>query len=176
MIIRLILREILDYEIDELSGTVVNYYFTCKREAWLYHHKIHPDNWDDNIIVGRALADSESKKHKNVFDYLHFDKIKNKNGHFEVTEFKKSLKNSLSAEKQLLFYIYLLHKAIPKLKIVTGYIQSGKKRHKIEVSDDILKSFSLELYELFLVVKSEHPEKEIFKKICKKCAYYDYCF
>ena len=28
---------------DQITGTLVNYYVTCKREAWLYAHQIHAD-------------------------------------------------------------------------------------------------------------------------------------
>ncbi|HIP59851.1 MAG TPA: Dna2/Cas4 domain-containing protein, partial [Campylobacterales bacterium] len=37
-----------------ISGTTVHYYVTCKREAWLYVHKISADQSDENILMGKA--------------------------------------------------------------------------------------------------------------------------
>lgn len=42
---------------DQITGTLVNYYVTCKREAWLYAHHIHADQEDENVLMGKALAD-----------------------------------------------------------------------------------------------------------------------
>ena len=42
---------------DQITGTLVNYYVTCKREAWLYAHHIHADQEDENVLMGKALAE-----------------------------------------------------------------------------------------------------------------------
>ena len=94
---------------DEITGTLVNYFMTCKREAWLYAHHIHADQDDENVLMGKALADiKESDLQDFAFSNLKFDKLSKQRGHYLITEYKKSLKNELAGKMQLLFYIYLL--------------------------------------------------------------------
>jgi len=38
-----------------ISGVIVHYYVTCKREAWLYSRKIHANQQDENVLMGKAL-------------------------------------------------------------------------------------------------------------------------
>ena len=161
--------------LELLNGTIVNYYFSCKREAWLMFHNISADEWDENIIKGRALADKKDEKH-NFMEYLKFDKIEKKRGHFEVTEYKKSLKNPLAASKQLLFYIFLLKKAFPKLKIIKGYVKSKNKKIIVQVSEEILLNFEVELLQIVEYIQTEKPPVFEYKKLCNNCAYNNYCF
>ena len=78
---------------EQISGTLVNYYATCKREAWLYSRKIHARQDDENMLIGKSL--SELKENLDDFPYsnLQFDKISKQKGHYEITEYKKTLKN-----------------------------------------------------------------------------------
>jgi len=43
------------FDNDLITGTLMHYYATCKREAWLYSRKIHADQHDENILMGKAL-------------------------------------------------------------------------------------------------------------------------
>jgi len=36
------------FDNDLITGTLIHYYATCKREAWLYSRKIHADQHDEN--------------------------------------------------------------------------------------------------------------------------------
>ena len=47
---------------DIVTGTLVHYYVTCKREAWLYSRRIHADQWDENILMGKALAEIKEEQ------------------------------------------------------------------------------------------------------------------
>ena len=111
---------------DQITGTLVNYYVTCKREAWLYAHHIHADQDDENVLMGKALADiKESDLQDFAFCNLKFDKLSKQRGHYLITEYKKSLKNELAGKMQLLFYAYLLKTGL-NLKEVKGKLISGK--------------------------------------------------
>ena len=43
------------FPIDLITGTLVNYYATCKREAWRYARKIYPDEHDDNLKPSKKM-------------------------------------------------------------------------------------------------------------------------
>ncbi|WP_462112708.1 CRISPR-associated protein Cas4 [Campylobacter concisus] len=160
---------------DQITGTLVNYYVTCKREAWLYAHQIHADQEDENVLMGKALADiKESNLQDFAFSNLKFDKLSKQRGHYLITEYKKSLKNELAGKMQLLFYIYLLKTGL-NLKEVKGKLISGKK---VILVDDTSENFALVekiLSEISVLANLEKPPKFTSCKFCKNCAYHDYC-
>jgi len=143
---------------DQITGTLVNYYATCKREAWLYAHQIHADQEDENVLMGKALADKLSKQH----------------GHYLITEYKKSLKNELAGKMQLLFYIYLLKTGL-NLKELKGKLISGKKVILVEDSSENFALIEQILGEISALANLEKPPKFTQGKFCQNCAYHDYC-
>ncbi len=160
---------------DQITGTLVNYYVTCKREAWLYAHQIHADQEDENVLMGKALADiKESDLQDFAFSNLKFDKISKQRGHYLVTEYKKSLKNELAGKMQLLFYIYLLKTGL-NLKEVKGKLISGKKVILVEDSSENFALMEQILSEISALANLEKPPKFTSCKFCQNCAYHNYC-
>jgi len=165
--------------IDEelITGTTVHYYVTCKREAWLFAHKIAVDQEDENILMGRALAELKEERELDSFAFAHlkFDKISKQRGHYLVTEYKKSLKNVEGARAQLLFYLYLLKRNL-KLKKIDGKIVSDKKTVFVEGSEENfawMEALLDELRAFLSASKPPPPERIVF---CDKCGYRHYCF
>ena len=150
----------------EINGTLIHYYVTCKREAWLYSRKISPTQDDENIAMGKALADLKDED-KFPFSHLHFDKISKERGHIVVTEYKKSLKNKLGAEMQLLFYIYLLKNSL-KLKKVIGKVICKKTVILVDDSDENFQKIEKIIQELEELIKQEKPPKFAKIKLCDK--------
>lgn len=163
------------FQKSQITGTLVNYYFTCKREAWLYSRHIYADQNDENILIGKALADIKEKNlHKFAYSNLKFDKISKENGHYLITEYKKTLKNPNAAKMQLLFYMYILKMNL-KLKKVQGKVISGKKVIFIDdLSDEFLKMDEY-LDEITSFINLENVPKFVETKLCAKCAYFSYC-
>lgn len=160
---------------DQITGTLVNYYVTCKREAWLYAHQIHADQEDENVLMGKALADiKESDLQDFAFSNLKFDKISKQRGHYLITEYKKSLKNELAGKMQLLFYVYLLKTGL-NLKEVKGKLISGKKVILVEDSSENFALVEQILSEISALANLEKPPKFTSCKFCQNCAYHDYC-
>ena len=111
---------------EQITGTLIHYYHTCKREAWLYSRKIHANQDDENILMGKALAEiKEENLHDFPFSNLHFDKINKQKGHYLVTEYKKSMSNKEGAKMQLMFYMWQLKNSL-KLKEINGKVISGR--------------------------------------------------
>ena len=86
---------------DQITGTLVNYYVTCKREAWLYAHHIHADQEDENVLMGKALAEiKESDLQEFAFSNLKFDKLSKQRGHYLITEYPRFSVTSESEVKK----------------------------------------------------------------------------
>jgi len=162
---------------DNITGTTLNYYQTCKRESWLYSRKILANQDDENIEMGRILA--ELKENKKVVDFplsnLKFDKIGKERSTILVTEHKKSLKNREGAKAQLLLYIYILKTEL-KLKKIKGKIVSGKKVILIEDSKENFEFLENLVTEILEFLKEEFPPEPKKIKYCNKCGYNNYCF
>ena len=160
---------------DQITGTLVNYYVTCKREAWLYAHQIHADQEDENVLMGKALADiKEQDLQEFAFGNLKFDKLSKQHSHYLITEYKKSLKNELAGKMQLLFYIYLLKTGL-NLKEVKGKLISGKKVILVEDTSENFALVEKILSKISVLANLEKPPKFTQGKFCQNCAYHDYC-
>ena len=76
---------------DLITGTLIHYYATCKREAWLFSRKISADQWDENILMGKALAEiKEDQLHDFPFSNLKFDKIGKSRGIIWLRNIKRA--------------------------------------------------------------------------------------
>lgn len=161
---------------DQITGTLIHYYVTCKREAWLYAHRVMPDEYDENIMMGRALAEiKESQLQDFPFANLHFDKIGKQRGHYLVTEHKKTLKNPEGAKMQLLFYMYQLKTGL-KLREINGKVISGKTVLYVEGNGENMRRMEALLDEVAsFVTQPKAPEAEPIA-FCRKCGYRDYCY
>ena len=160
---------------DQISGTLINYYTTCKREAWLYVHQIHADQEDDNIRMGKVLSELKEKKSEDgIFSHLHFDKLGKQRGHLLVTEYKKSMKNPEAARMHLLFYMYLLKTGLG-LKEINGKVISGKKILYVEGNEAAMGEMEGLLTEIVAFVSREVPPVFEENRFCSGCGYRTYC-
>ncbi|WMT53073.1 Dna2/Cas4 domain-containing protein [Ferroplasma acidiphilum] len=46
----------------DINGTMIWYYFVCKREVWLISHGIESDQEDDNIQIGKLLHEESYRR------------------------------------------------------------------------------------------------------------------
>ena len=159
-----------------ITGTLIHYYVTCKREAWLYSRRIHADQWDENILMGKALAEiKEEQLQQFPFSNLKFDKIGKQRGHYLVTEYKKTLKNPEGAKMQLLFYMWQLKTSL-RLKAINGKVISGKKVLFVEGTEENMQKMEDLIEEVTSFLQTPKPPSVKRIAFCKKCGYRDYCF
>jgi len=159
-----------------LSGTLIHYYATCPREAWLYSRKIHANQDDSNIAMGKALADiKEEQLQQFPFSNLKFDRIGKQRGHYLVTEYKKSMRNPEGAKMQLLFYMWQLKTSL-KLKEINGKVISGKKVIFVEGNEANMAMMEALIAEISEFLSSPKPPPFEKIKFCDACGYRDYCY
>ncbi|AKL94556.1 CRISPR-associated RecB-family exonuclease Cas4 [Clostridium aceticum] len=91
----------------KITGTLIWYYYICKREVWLMSRQLTPDQEDSNIEIGRFFHEESYKKNKKEISLgnIVIDVIKKENGQLVVGEVKKTSKFKQSARMQLLFYL-----------------------------------------------------------------------
>ncbi|HGE72238.1 TPA: CRISPR-associated protein Cas4 [Candidatus Poribacteria bacterium] len=161
-----------------ITGTLIWYYYICKRQVWLMAHAINPDEDNPYIDLGRLVHETsyqrENKK-EIMFDNVKMDIITDGDQQIVVAEIKKSSRYEKSATMQLAFYL-------KKLKDV-GISASGelrfpteKRREKVELTDEIsneLDSVREEIKSIILMEKAPKPEK---CRYCPPCGYNEFCW
>jgi len=93
-----------------------------------------------------------------------------------IHEIKKSDKVDIAHEWQLKYYLYIFMKA--GIDGVTGILEYPKLRKTDEIllsTRDIEEIIQIEI-EIKKIIQSEVAPDIINNKICKKCAYYDFCY
>ncbi len=164
-----------EFDPSLITGTLIHYYVTCKREAWLYSRKIHADQWDENILMGKALAEIKEEQLQDFpFSNLKFDKIGKQRGHYLVTEYKKSMSNPEGARMQLLFYMWQLKTSL-KLKQINGKVISGRRVVFVEGNEANMKMLEELVAEVSRFLERPAPPPFALNKFCKGCGYRDYC-
>lgn len=162
----------------KIGGTVINYYFHCKRQCWLFYNRINLEDNSEDVHIGRVIHEIKSEKNKKseiAIDNVKIDKITDD----YLVEIKKSDSDTEAAKWQTLFYLKKLKdKGIYK-KGKLEFDEKNKQDKKIvylELTDEIEKQLEnlMDIIEN-LITSDKIPDSENDKK-CKKCAYYEYCY
>lgn len=160
-----------------INGTQINYYFICKTKLWLFSHNIQMEQESDNVKLGKTLHENSYKKENEVLidNLINVDFIKNNNP-IEIHEVKKTQSMKKSHEFQLLYYIYYLKKE-KGLNNITGYLNypENRKKIKIELTDEKEKELKDVLEDINIIINSNIPKPKK-SRICRKCAYFEFCF
>jgi CRISPR-associated exonuclease Cas4 len=161
-----------------ITGTIVNYYFHCKRQCWLFANRINLEDNSEDVRIGKVLHELKSEGKKNTeiaIDNIKIDKIND----IYLTEVKKSDSDLNAVKWQTLFYLKILkEKGIDrkgKIEVIEKKT-TDKKIHYIELDEDREKEMEKLIIEIESFINTENPPKAILIKGCKKCAYYEYCF
>ena len=164
--------------INGISGEQINYYFICKTKLWLFSHNIEMEHSSDLVYFGKLLDETTFKKEKKDFiidNKIQIDFIKNGNV-IELHEIKKSSTMENAHKFQLLYYMYYLKKN-KNINNMIGFINypTIRKKVKIELNEENEIQLNEILEDIVNIVNSDiyKPKKS---KICKSCAYFEFCF
>ena len=163
----------------KITGTMINYYFHCKRQCYLFANKINLEDNSEDVRIGKVLHEIKVKDGDNTeikYENMAIDKITSK----YIEEYKKSDADTEAARMQLLFYLKnLKDKGIEKEgKLI--YEEKNKKENRkseiIKLDDNNIEKLDKCIKEIEKLIEQEKiPEVEKDNK-CKKCAYYEYCY
>ena len=93
--------------IMKVNGTLMNYYFHCKRQCFLHGNRINLEDNSENVKIGKALHEaklSDDKSAELEIDNIKIDKISAE----YLTEIKKSDADETASKWQLYYYLYVL--------------------------------------------------------------------
>jgi CRISPR-associated exonuclease Cas4 len=161
-----------------VNGTLINYYFHCKRQCYLHGNRLNLEDNSEIVKIGKAIHEEKSLGAENTeisIDNIKLDKLTTE----YLTEVKKSDADIDAAKWQLIYYLKVLKDKGIIRKGKLEFVEKNKSDKKIivfELTDELeskLKEYVQEIEKLIL--QDKIPEV-LRKQMCKKCAYYEYCY
>lgn len=161
-----------------VNGTLMNYYFHCKRQCYLHGNRINLENNSENVKIGKALHEAKLSDSKNTELEIYNIKIDKLSKDY-LTEIKKSDADENASKWQLYFYLYVLKSKGIIRKGKLEFIEKNKSDKKIiilELTPDIEAELIKYIDDIELLIDSNEIPPVLHKKQCTKCAYYEYCY
>lgn len=162
----------------KVNGTLMNYYFHCKRQCYLHGNRINLENNSENVKIGKALHEAKLSDNKNTeleIDNIKIDKISAE----YLIEIKKSDADENASKWQLYYYLYVLRQKGIYRKGKLQFIEKNKQDNKIlvlELTPEIEEELQKYIIEIEELIESNNMPPVLYKKQCTKCAYYEYCY
>jgi CRISPR-associated exonuclease Cas4 len=157
------------------NGTLIWYYYICKREVWLISHGIEPPETEP-ILLGRLIHKESYKKYRKELFVDGKIKVDLLEGKKVVGEIKKSSRYLESAKMQLAFYLYYLE--VEKGEKLEGelLIPEERKRIKVVLTNKLRNELKKAIFEIERIVSAPTPPSAQKIKYCKNCAYKEFCW
>lgn len=156
---------------------MVNYYFHCQRQCYLAGNRLNLEDNSELVKIGKAMHETKLMGDKTEIsvENVKIDKIQ---GDYLI-EYKKSNSDLIAAKWQVYFYLYILkQKGIEKKGKLICYEKCNKspKTLELELTSEIELEILLIQEKINNLITLKRPPIAVSKLICKKCAYYSYCF
>lgn len=159
-----------------VNGTLIWYYYICKREVWFISHGIEPAQEAEELSIGRLIHEEfylHEKKELLIDNKIKVDLIK---GRKLIGEIKKSSRYLKSATMQLAFYLLYLEEVKGlKLKGIL-FIPEERKRIEINLTKELRKELYRAVKEIEEIVKRDKVPELKKTPYCSKCAYRELCW
>ncbi|BDR64478.1 CRISPR-associated protein Cas4 [Clostridium tetani] len=161
----------------KVNGTLINYYFHCKRQCWLHGNRINLEDNSQDVKIGKAIHEVKKEKGKQTeisIDNIKIDKITKD----YLTEVKKSDSDIEAAKWQLLLYLKVLKDKGIERKGKLEFIEKNKSKSTIiiELDENNLSELEDVIKNIENLLIQENPPEVINESKCKKCAYFEYCY
>lgn len=161
----------------KVNGTLIWYYYICKREVWLMSRNLTPDQENEYIDLGRFLHENTYMRERKEISFgnLKIDILHKKDGEVIVGEVKKSSKYKESARMQLAYYLWKL-----KQQGIEGtgvlMFPKEKKREEVKLTDELIDKLKLIEKDILRIIYEPLPQEPKKINFCKKCAYNEFCW
>lgn len=161
-----------------VNGTLINYYFHCKRQCYLHGNRLNLEDNSEQVKIGKVIHEEKAQGHKNTeiaIDNIRLDQLTKEH----LTEIKKSDADEEAAKWQLLFYLSILKSKGIVRKGKLEFVEKNRRDKKIvilELTEEVEKELQEYIKEIEQLLAQDEPPECIHKSTCKKCAYYEYCY
>ena len=160
-----------------VNGTLIWYYYICKREVWLMSRQLNPDERDENIEWGRFMHELRYARERKelAFGNVKVDIAGERNGKLLVAEMKKTSSFRKSATMQLLFYLWQLKESGVEAAGELRFPEE-KRRETVVLDDAAIAELQNTVKDIRRIIAQPKPPKPEKIKYCGKCAYREFCW
>ncbi len=162
-----------------ITGTHISYFFLCHTKLWLFTSGITMEQESDLVYEGRLIHETSYPQRSEKYEEVSIGGIKI--DYYDpkrkvIHEVKKSDKMEPAHEWQLKYYIHVLE--MNGIEGVTGILEYPKLRHTTEVLLTDRDRYEMEsiLNRVTEIIGSGSCPRPVRLKICRQCAYYDFCW
>jgi CRISPR-associated exonuclease Cas4 len=161
----------------KITGTLIWYYFICKREVWLMARQIVPDQDNPRLELGRFISDTTYQREKKQIrlENITIDLAKLDDNKFVVAEVKKSSRFKDSARMQLCYYLYVLREYGIEAEGELLFPKE-KKKEKVLLTDDLINELETAMEDIRSIAAEEIPPPAVKIGYCTNCAYREFCW
>ncbi|HBA04646.1 MAG TPA: CRISPR-associated protein Cas4 [Clostridium sp.] len=162
----------------KVNGTLINYYFHCKRQCWLHGNRLNLEDNSEVVKIGKAIHEEKAEQGKNTeltIDNVKIDKLTNE----YLVEVKKSDADVEASKWQLLLYLKILKGKGIDRKGKLEFVEKNKSKNKtlyVELDEESEIKLDSVVKTIEDLIWNEEIPSTINKPTCKKCAYYEYCY
>ena len=160
-----------------VTGSLVQAYTVCPRQAWLASRQICPDEDNVYLALGRLIdQQSYGREKKEIrLGHLCLDLIRRGKKQLVIGEVKKSSRAREAAKLQLAFY---LHELAEMWIEAEGELLFPEERRKERVLlDEAMSQQITEIKEaITALVNEKQPPPPNKNRRCPKCAYAELCW
>lgn len=165
--------------VQQITGTHITYLHLCHRKLWLFAHGINMEHTSDLVAEGKQIDEHSYPQRAARWQALEIEGIRI--DHYDaqrgvVREVKKSNKREDAHVAQLKYYLFVLERN--GVAVRHGLLEYPRLRQTEEVwlTEEDRREIPLWEEEVRRIIEKEHCPELVKKKICKRCAYYDFCY
>lgn len=147
------------------------------RQCYLHGNRLNFEDNSEDVKIGKALHEKKLNGNNSeiAIDNIKLDKI---NAEYLI-EIKKSDSDVEAAKWQLIYYLSVLKKKGIVRKGKLEFIEKNKTNNKViyvELTEGLEKELLTIQEKIKNLLAKDRPPTASNKPICKKCAYYEYCY
>lgn len=161
-----------------VNGTLINYYFNCKRQCYLHGNRLNLEDNSETVKIGKAIHEEKEEilsESEIAIDNIKLDGLSSK----YLIEIKKSDANIEACKWQILFYLKILK---DKGVIREGKLEFAEKNKQakniiyIKLTEENQRQLEKYIAEIKNLISGDKIPEVINSPSCKRCAYYEYCY
>lgn len=166
----------MHFSFDDLTGTLVNYFGHCKRQAWLFARGFRMERESDLVRKGKWIDENTFLRNTHV-DFVNqnmkTDFVVRKEGYVEVHEVKSSQRPKPEHKLQLGFYLLKLEKRGIR---AIGVLNYPETKEAVSITLNEIRDQLMATIENIIPVLNGGCPQRMERSRCKGCGYYELCY
>ncbi len=161
----------------KVNGTLMNYYFHCKRQCYLFGNRLNLEDNSEEVKIGKAIHEERANQNNTelAIENIRLDKLTAE----YLTEIKKSDADVEASRWQLIYYLKVLKEKGVIRKGKLEFVEKNKKNKKtmiVELNEQLEEELEKNIEKIENLLSENTVPPVSNKPGCKKCAYYEYCY